>query len=276
MSFQQSGNIRYYKFESLAEAGAHNAVVTRHGGVSSHPWASLNLGGTVGDSPSCVTENRTRLFKALNRSVNSVFDVWQVHGVEVVCSDHPRPLDQTHQKADAILTDNPDVTLFMRFADCVPIFLHDPHKKVVGLVHAGWKGTMKGVISRSVEVMIEQYGSNPAEILAAIGPSIGPDHYEIGEDVVAQVQAAFGKASQQFMRKIQGVPSPEAQGIQSNGEDRFKLDLWQANYYLLQQAGVKKIIFSGICTACHLEDWYSHRAENGKTGRFGAVIWLQQ
>jgi polyphenol oxidase len=276
MSFQQSGDIRYFIFDSLVEAGANNAVVTRHGGVSPHPWASLNLGGTVGDSPSYVTENRARFFKALKRSVNSVFDVWQVHGSEVVCSKHPRPLHQAHQKADAIITDNPGVTLFMRFADCVPVFLHDPKKKAVGLVHAGWQGTVKGVISRAVEVMDVQYGSNPSDIIAAIGPSIGPDHYEIGEDVATQVQDEFGMASEQFMQKVKNETNPDERNQQNVGQDRFKLDLWQANYYLLQQAGVKTIMLSGICTACHLDDWYSHRAENGKTGRFGAVIWLQQ
>ena len=265
MSFCQSGLIRYFTFESLVKAGALNAVVTRQGGVSPSPWNSLNVGGTVGDDPDRVSENRSRLFHALDISTSSVFDVWQVHGVQVVCTNTARPQDEIHQKADAILTDNLEVTLFMRFADCVPIFLLDPVKKVVGLVHAGWQGTVKGVLSHTIAVMHSQYGSKNTDIIAGIGPSIGPDHYEVGENVALLVKRAFGAECEKFLRHDQDV----------NGFMCIKFDLWQANRYLLKQAGLRTIELAGICTACHLEDWYSHRAEKGSTGRFGAIISLR-
>ena len=143
MPFHQSDEIRYYTFESLEDAGICHAAITRQGGVSPQPWSSLNVGGTVGDDAGRVRENRRRSFRALGSPFESLFDVWQVHGTEVVCAKRRARLSQPHLKADAILTDQPGVTLFMRFADCVPIFLYDPLKKVVGLVHAGWQGTVK-------------------------------------------------------------------------------------------------------------------------------------
>ncbi len=259
MPFVEKPPLRYWTATLLTEAGIPHGVFTRRGGVSPPPWASLNLGNTVGDDRARVQENLRRVFAALGRPLTSRYDVWQVHGNDVVCTQAPRPPEQPHRKADAILTDRPDITLVMRFADCVPILLADPVRRVVGLVHAGWRGTVVGAVRAAVERMVTCYGSNPADILAAIGPSIGPDHYEVGEDVAEQVRVAFGTAADALL------PAP-------NG--RIHFDLWTANRLLLEQAGVRHIEVAGICTACHLEDWYSHRAEKGKTGRFGAVIAL--
>jgi YfiH family protein len=259
MPFRQPDSLRYYTFESLNEASLPHAVYTRQGGASPAPWDTLNLGGTVGDAPDRVAENRRRMFASAGRSLASAYDVWQVHSAEVVSTDRPRPADVPLQKADAILTAQPGVTLFMRFADCVPILLYDPGRRVVGLVHAGWMGTVKKVAGAAVERMRQEYGSRPEEILAAIGPSIGPDHYTIGQDVEAQVRAVFGT---------------EAGPLLPGQAGRVQFDLWAANRLTLEQAGVRQIELAGICTACHLADWFSHRGERGKTGRFGALIGL--
>ena len=167
-------------------------MFTRQGGVSPQPWAALNVGGTVGDDPQRVLENRQRTFHALGLELESLYDVWQVHGTQVVCADAPRPAEQAHLRADAILTDRPGVTLFMRFADCVPVFLYDPTRKVIGLVHAGWKGTVQRAAAEAVAVMEAQYGSRADDILAAIGPSIGAHHYEVGAEVSSLVRQVFG------------------------------------------------------------------------------------
>jgi YfiH family protein len=265
MTFRQSGSVRFFVFDLFEDEGVVNAVITRRGGTSPEPWSSLNVGGTVGDDPERVVDNRKRTFEALDKPVSSLFDVWQVHGTDVVCTDSPRSFAEAHKKADAILTDRPEVTLFMRFADCVPIFLYDPVRKVVGLVHAGWQGTVKRVVSHTIETMCEEYNSKPGDILAGIGPSIGPDHYEIGEDVSLHVRNAFGDVSSQFLQSCNG----------GDGVLRVKFDLWGANHFLLQEAGVREIEVSKICTSCNLGDWYSHRAEKGRTGRFGAAIALQ-
>ncbi|MDI6769466.1 MAG: peptidoglycan editing factor PgeF [Anaerolineales bacterium] len=259
MPIQSRDGLRYFSFESFS-SGVVQAVFTRQGGVSPKPWASLNVGGTVGDQVERVRENRQRAFASLGLDAATLFDVWQVHGINVVIADAPNPPQSPHQKADAILTDKPGVTLFMRFADCVPVLLYDPLRKVVGLAHAGWLGTVGGVVRAAVEAMQARFGTQPADLQAAIGPSIGQDHYAVGPDVVAQVRQAFGG---------------DASGLLATIDGDIHFDLWAANRLLLEQAGVRQVEVAGLCTACHLEDWYSHRAENGRTGRFGALIGLK-
>jgi YfiH family protein len=147
----------------------------------------------------------------------------------------------------------------MRFADCVPIFLYDPVNRVIGLVHAGWIGTVQKLVSISIKVMGEKYNSVPEDIQAVIGPSIGPDHYQIRVDVEKQVRESFGldSADLLFLK-----------------DQKMFFNLWQANLNSLREVGVRNIHVSAICTACNPEDWYSHRGENGNTGRFGALMAL--
>ncbi len=264
MPFRQSDSVRYYAFPGLETAGVTHAVFTRQGGVSRQPWATLNLGGTVGDDPAAVLENRRRAFAALGRPFDSLFDVWQVHSSDVLCADQPRPPHQPHIQADAILTDRPGVTLFMRFADCTPILLFDPQRRAVGLVHAGWQGTVKQIAGEAVRAMQTRYGSHPQDLRAGIGPSIGAHHYEVGPEVVAQVRQVFGPQAERLLSPAE----------RPNGGSGLQFDLWQANRLTLEQSGVQQIEIAGLCTACNLQDWYSHRAEKGQTGRFGALIGL--
>ncbi len=258
MPFTEKNGIRYLTFESFPGEVLHG-VISRRGGVSPAPWESLNVGGTVGDEKLRVRENRQRSFEAFGRSLASIFDVWQVHSAEAVCAEAPINPDTDLTQADIILTDRPEVTLYMRFADCVPVLFHDPVKGVIGIAHAGWLGTVRGAARAAVEAMQKRYGSRPADILAGIGPSIGPDHYEIGPDVIEQVMITFGKQSEQLIETHEG---------------RTHLDLWTANRLQLQDAGVEQIEMAGVCTACSLDDWFSHRAEKGRTGRFGALMAL--
>jgi len=259
MPFSRQNGLSYYKFEIFPE-NLTQAVFTRQGGVSPPPWDSLNVGGSIGDDLAHVRANRIRSFQALGRVPESIHDVWQVHSADVVYAEEPRPLDAPYQKADIMLTDNPRVTLFMRFADCTPILLYDPQKQVIGIVHSGWLGTVRGAARVAADAMRRRYGSNPADILAAIGPAIGPDHYEIGEDVIVQVKEMFG---------------PDSESLLERHGESIHFNLWKANQLLLEEAGVKQIETAEICTACHLDDWFSHRGEKGKTGRFGALIALE-
>ena len=261
MVFQESDGVRYFTFDGLNHSDVIHAVFTRQGGVSPKPWDSLNMGGFIGDDLQHVTQNRIRSFQTVGRDPNSVYDVWQVHSADVICTDAPRPPEVPYLKADAILTNNPDVTLFMRFADCVPILLFDPVKLVIGVVHAGWQGTVKQIVAHAIYRMMEVYASEAKNIWAGIGPSICAHHYEVGGDVIAAVQRTFGKMAHEVL-------------LSENGSIQF--DLWKANRYLLEQTGVKNIEVSGLCTACHTNDWFSHRGENGKTGRFRAVFGLNR
>jgi YfiH family protein len=258
MPFDQSDGLRYYQFDIFSK-NVLNAVFTRHGGVSPEPWSSLNLSISVGDDPTRVTENRIHAFDSLGRNPASLHDVWLVHGTDVVHAESPRSLQEPAQKADILFTDNPEVSLFMRFADCVPLLFHDPKKHVIGIAHAGWMGTLKGVAEVSVKAMQERYGSSLQDIVVGIGPSIGVDHYEVGAEVAEQFQAKYNGDAERILQTRAG---------------RLHLDLWTANALQLKKMGVEQIQISGLCTACHLDDWYSHRAEKGKTGRFGALVAL--
>jgi hypothetical protein len=258
MPYQQHNGLRYYQFDIFPK-NILNAVFTRQGGISPEPWRSLNLSISVGDDAERVAKNRLRVFEAVGRDPASLHDVWLVHGADIVYADKPRPLDHPPQKADIIFTDNPKVSLFMRYADCVPLLFHDPVKGVVGIAHAGWMGTLQGVAEGALRGMKQRYGSRPADVIVGIGPSIGVDHYEVGEDVAAKFREKY--------------PDSAGQIIQHSDGGVF-LDLWAANTLQLQRAGVERIQVSGICTACNLADWFSHRAEKGRTGRFGAVIAL--
>lgn len=261
MGFVEMDGLRAYQFELFDSPGILHGVFTRRGGVSPAPWASLNHGGTVGDERTHVIENRRRVFSATGRAVESIFDVWQVHGTEVRCANAPRPLDQMHEQADAIVTDRPEITLFMRFADCVPILFFDPIRRVVAIAHAGWKGTLDRIGAVTVQRMHEQYGCRLEDVLVGIGPSICAAHYQVGDEVVQKTRNTFGdRASEALIQK----------------DDRFHLDLWEANRMVLRQAGVlnQHIQVAGLCTLESPQDWYSHRGEHGKTGRFGAIVAL--
>ena len=258
MKFNFVNSLRYLTFDIFPKS-VINAVFTRRGGLSPEPWNSLNVGGTVGDNADRVRENRFQSFDALGRERTSMFDVWQIHSSDIVVANAPHASSGSRHelKADGILTDNPSVTLFMRFADCTPIMLYDTRNKVIGLVHAGWQGTIKQISGQAIRSMTAVYGSRPSDIVAAIGPSIGPDHYEVGSNVVEQVTYSFGDDAQLVLQERNG---------------RVHLDLWKANRITMERAGVSNIDEASICTACHPEDWYSHRAQKGSTGRFGALM----
>jgi hypothetical protein len=260
MGFSEKDGLRYYQFDSFIGLPVFHAVLTRKGGVSQTPFDSLNTGGTVGDDPQAVLTNHQRIYDAFGYDFNSRFDVWQVHGDQILCAKAPRGTGIPHPKADGILTDKSDVTLFMRFADCVPILLVDPVKRAIGIVHAGWQGTYQRIAQRAVERMSACFGSEPGTLFAGIGPSICQSCYEVGQEVLSIFVSNFGEEAQRYFHTHEG---------------QLFLDLWQSNRDILHQAGVKQIETSGLCTACHLEDWYSHRAEHGKTGRFAVLMCIE-
>lgn len=259
MPFQESNGLRYYQFDIFSK-NIINAVFTRTGGLSPAPWQSLNLSISVGDDEMRVKTNRTRAFESIGRNPASLHDAHLVHGVDIIFAHAPRPADAPVQKADILFTDNPAVSLFMRYADCVPLLFHDPKQNVIGLAHAGWMGTVKGVAEVAIKAMIEKYKSKPENIIVGIGPSISVDHYEIGEDVAMQFREKYSEDSEKILQTRDG---------------KLYLDLWVANALQLKKLGVEQIQVAGLCTACHTNDWFSHRAEKGKTGRFGVLLALE-
>lgn len=250
----------FYQFEQWA-AGDRlvHGVFTRLGGVSQPPWDSLNLGGTVGDDLAAVRENHRRAYAALGLDERYACTVWQVHSADTVIARGPVPGRRWLARADGLVTNQPGLALTMRFADCVPVLLYDPVHHVIGLAHAGWRGTVLGAAVSVLQTMIEAYGTRPVDVQAAVGPSIGPARYQVGEEVVSAVARAFGTVD----------------GLVRRAEDGSAyLDLWAANRLALERAGVEQIEVAGICTATHTDEFYSHRAEGGRTGRFGVIVAL--
>jgi YfiH family protein len=251
----------YYQFEMWQHSPLRHGIFTRHGGVSKGPWASLNVGGTVGDETASVAENHRRMYASLDLQPEQACTVWQVHGTDTVIVNGPMPQRKWLTRADAMITNRPGIALAMRFADCTPILLYDPEHHAIGLTHAGWRGTVQGVARRAVEAMKNTYGSDPTNVQAAIGPSIGPDRYQVGEEVVDAVQEQFDTTDYLIQRATDGSAY---------------LNLWAANELALRSVGVRHVEQADLCTATHTDEFFSHRAEHGNTGRFGVVMVLSE
>lgn len=226
-----------------------HGFTTRAGGVSPAPWDSLNLGGAVGDDPARVRENWSRL----ERTTGLAFArVRQVHGARaIVAAGASAPVEE----ADAVVSARPGVAACVSVADCVPVLLADPRSGAVAAVHAGWRGTFDRAAEAGVRALAREAGARPEDLLAAVGPSIGPCCYEVSPDLADRFRAAFGE----------GVVRPGATP---------RLDLWAANVAALRAAGVAadRIEVLGRCTACERDLFFSHRRDAGRTGRQMAFI----
>jgi len=242
------------------------AVSTRTGGVSCPPYQTLNLAYHVGDAPDAVTENRRRFCDALGVNLDSLVIAQQIHGDTIAVVDGSQAGRGAHSHEDAIpdtdgmITTSRSVALGVLTADCVPVMIFDPIAGAVGVAHAGWRGALSRIAAKAVLRMRDAFGTKPADCMIALGPFIGSCCYEVGEDVIAQFRHEFG-------------PEPCV------GENR--LDLRRAVEIQLIDAGIEKHNISFVetghttsCTACNLDLLYSHRAENGCTGRMMSVIKL--
>jgi YfiH family protein len=259
----------YYRFSSLP--AIQHGIFTRLGGVSEGQWSSLNLSRSTGDSAEPVSENRRRSFDALGLKPEHSVTSWLVHGnaVRVVTHDDMGE-DLVH--ADAMVTQTRGLALTLRFADCVPVLFHDPVKGAIGIAHAGWKGIVYGVLPETVRAMQRAFGSRPQDIIAGVGPCIGPDKFEVGDDVAAQIQSAVCVDVIRRQSENHLVTSSPHHPVTL--PKKPYVDLWKAAASQLNDAGVGQVEVAGICTASNTHEWFSHRAEHGKTGRFGAVIVL--
>jgi YfiH family protein len=238
-----------------------HAIFTRHGGVSHQPFAALNLGASVGDDPEAVAENFRRACRMLAIRPEQTVACHLFHSAEVITVTRVNR-QRVMGKADGLISAEPDIYLAMRFGDCTPLIFFDPVRRAVGLTHAGWRGTMKNAAGATVKEMTQQLGCRPQDIIAVIGPAIGPCCYEVGSDVMEAARQSFGQADNLFSR-------------QNGRSDRAYFDMWAANHRQLAASGVGQIIRSGLCTACRTDLFYSHRAEKGRTGRFGVIIGLR-
>lgn len=250
-----------YHFEKLAGQAVIQAVFTRLGGVSQGPYSTLNVGRSVGDDLDAVAENLARIYRSLGLAADQVVTAYQVHSNRVaVVSTTDR--GQLLPNTDGLVTDSPELVLLLRFADCQSILLYDPVRHALGLAHAGWRGVAQGMARRAVEAMQAAFGTQPADLLVGLGPAIGPCCYTVGDDVAA----AMGYALPDWQAAMQADPSGQG----------WRLDLSAANSQQLVAAGVaiEHVEQAGLCTACHRAEFFSHRGDNGLTGRFALVACL--
>lgn len=269
MHEHQHETLRYFQFDRLAgQPRLRHAVFSRQGGVSAAPFTSLNLSVSVPDIKADVYTNRRRAYGLFGRDTDTVVHAHLVHGTEVARVTRANS-GTWLSHVDALVTNEPGCALTMNYADCAPIVLHDPVRGAIGLGHAGWRGTVANVGEAMVAAMTAEFGSNPTDLHAAIGPAIGPCCYEVGPEVVAAVGAAFADATGL-------LPYPAENGRDPSANGRPHFDLPEANRRQLLAAGVPvdQIEMAGLCTACRTDLFFSHRAERGRTGRFGALIML--
>ena len=257
---QERGGLATYRFESLAREGLPlvHAVFTRLGGVTRDPFATLNVGHSVGDDQAAVAQNHARIYAHLGLSEDRMVTAQQVHGnrvAVVTAADAGRVCPGT----DGLVTTVPGLALLLRFADCQPILLYDPDHHALGLVHAGWRGIAQGIARRAVETMQEAFGTQPRNLLAGLGPAIGPCCYTVSHEVAS----AMGYALPDWTRVMQ-----------SEGE-KWRFDLPAANAQQLEATGVRAVEQAHLCTACHNDVFFSHRGDRGRTGRFAVVAHLQ-
>ncbi|MBM6927319.1 peptidoglycan editing factor PgeF [Pseudoflavonifractor phocaeensis] len=247
-----------------AAGGVAHGFSTRLGGVSEGKFSSLNLSMNRGDDPDKVRENYRRFCAAIGADMTHVVCSSQVHGDVVrtiTTADLGIGLDQPEPwQADGLVTDIPGVVLTVFNADCLPILLYDPVRRVVGAVHAGWRGTALGIVNRAVDRMVDCYGCDRLDILAAIGPGISQCCFETHEDVPNAMTEAMGASA---LHGIQVLPT-----------GKFRVDLKKLNVRRLESAGLDPdhIAVSADCTACLPDKYWSHRVTKGERGSQAAMI----
>lgn len=261
--------VSYFTFPGLEKTGAGKHLFsTRAGGVSKGIYATMNLSYTRGDEKEAVDENFRRIAECMGCMPGDMVCSDQTHTDNirlVTAKDRGKGvvIPKDYRDVDGLITKEKGIVLCTFFADCVPLFFVDPIKGAIGLAHSGWKGTVQKIGKKTVEEMGKQFGTDPKDIHAAIGPSICQDCYEVSEDVIEQFRAVFAKELWEvlFYPTIPG---------------KYQLDLWEANRQIMLEAGIReeRIEVTDICTCCNPELLFSHRASLGKRGNLGAFLKL--
>jgi len=268
LTVHEQNGVVYYTFPSFdAVPFVRHGFSTRLGGVSEGIYASMNLSYTRGDDAAAVRENFDRFCRAIGvRSEDAVVSA-QEHHVTIhnaTASDRGRGVtrERGYTDIDGLITDEPNVPLFTQYADCVPLFFVDPVHRVVGTSHAGWRGTVAEIGAVTVERMCADYGCRPENILAAVGPSIGPCCFEV-DSPVYEAFSALSLFDKDCYRQRGG---------------KFDIDLWETNRRILLEAGITEahLTITDLCTRCHPDVFWSHRATGGQRGSLAAFIAIEE
>ena len=244
-----------------APAIIHTLVTTRQGGISSSPYDSLNLGDHVGDQPSQVMANRQILRKHLPAE-----PLWlkQTHSIRVSTPKIRQQYSSRLIEADAVVTNIPDEVLVILTADCLPVLFSNADGAVIGAAHAGWRGLCDGVLENTVSELLKLAPQSSAkDLIAWMGPAIGPESYEVGEDVVGRFQEWGQHDMQICFLPITNKPGKYLANIYQLARDRLK------------KVGVNAIFGGDLCTVLDDKRFFSYRRD-GVTGRFASLIWISQ
>lgn len=264
--------LEYLTFPSFEESGmVEHLITTRLGGVSSGELATMNLSFTRGDREENVLENYRRIGRVLGCGLEDMVTSHQTHTVNirhVTSADRGKGIvaPRDYDNIDGLMTDEKGIALVTYYADCVPLLFLDPVHQAIGLAHSGWRGTVNRMGKHMMEAMAEAFGSRPAEMIAAVGPSICQACYEVGEEV-----------AEQFLQLLSGRESCDEIVTQGKAEGKYQLDLWLANRLILEEAGIpqRSISVTDICT-CHNRDYlFSHRGSDGHRGNLGVFLMLK-
>lgn len=263
-------DVPYLEYPMLAETGiVKHGFSTRLGGVSKGYFSTMNLSFTRGDNEADVRENFRRITAAIGVDCENLVFSQQTHTTNVrVVKEEDRGIGFTRKleytDVDGLVTNVPGICLVTFYADCVPLYFVDPVKKAIGLSHSGWRGTVGKIGKVTVEMMQKEYGSDPKDIIAAVGPSICQDCYEVSEDVIEQFQKNFKEADwpQLFYKKENG---------------KYQLNLWKANELIFREAGIlpEHIAVTNVCTHCNSDVLYSHRRTGNQRGNLAAFLALK-
>lgn len=248
----------------------------RHGGVSGAPWNSLNLGLHVGDSEHDVVENRRKLAEETGWTLEAWTCAEQVHGsktVRVEASHRGRgaaSLRDAMPDSDGIVTNVKGVLLASLYADCVPLYFYDTRNEAIGLAHAGWKGTAGAIAKETIAVMAKEFGTEPSDVVAAIGPSIGPCCYEVDGPVIDRMEG--------LLQELALDESDIRRCMSAASQGKAKLDLKEINRQIMIKAGIlpSRIEISKWCTGCNTDLFFSHRMEGGRTGRMASFMGMAE
>lgn len=262
---KESNGVPYLSYPLFERTGIVNhGFSTRLGGVSRGEWSTMNISTTRGDDPEHIRKNRELIAQAIGVSAGDFTYTNQTHTTKVAVV-REKDRGKQFKETDGMVTNVPGICLVTFYADCVPLYFVDPVKRVIGLSHSGWRGTVGKMGKVTVETMTERYGSKPADILAAIGPSICQSCYEVSEDVAQQFRKAFHDTLHPllFYRKENG---------------KYQLDLWEANRQALLEAGIKKehMAVTNLCTHCNPDILFSHRAAGSRRGNLSAFLALKR
>ena len=272
---RERDGVRFFTSELLEPcAGVQALVTTRHGGVSEGPFAKLNLGGKTADDPQNVRENRKRVAALFEKDAKQLAFARQVHGANIALVPNGYE-GGAFDDVDALITNSAQTPLVILTADCAAIFLYDERHNAIGIAHAGWRGTVASIAAETIRRMHAVFDTFPHDIIACIGPSIGPCCYEVGDEVIG----AVGEFLPEYADEVLVEPDMASAGSfrASVNAGRKHFDLWRANELILTGVGVpeQQIEIARLCTACHTDLFYSHRAEKGVTGRFGGFMMLR-